>query len=140
MLAEDLPQNPEEWKYSPEEIFLSERRLKQTILTHTNQNTVILQPPVSVQSTPSMVLTLPLFLAEVHSHTGGRELTTKYKTTVWIVVLVHTFNASTQETESGVTQWLPVQPSLHDRMSSGPDRGTQWVQATDKTNTGTKPN
>jgi hypothetical protein len=55
---------------------------KQTILTHTNQTAVILQHPVSVQSLPSMVLKLPIFLGYDHGLTGGCELATKYKRTV----------------------------------------------------------
>jgi hypothetical protein len=89
---------------TPKTLRRSKGGWKQTILTHTNQTAVILQHPVSVQSLPSMVLTLPLLLEEVHSHTSGCELTTKYKTAVKIFVLVHTFNPSTQETELGGTQ------------------------------------
>lgn len=109
---------------------------KQTILTHTNRSVVTVQHPVSVQSLPSMVLTLPLLLEEVHSHTSGCELTTKYKTAVKIFVLVHTFNPSTQETELGGTQWLPLQPGLQGEFS--PDAATEWAQGSNTANKRTK--
>lgn len=70
---------------------------KQTLLTHTNHSAVIVWHPVSVQGLPRRVLTLPVLLGEVLSHTSGCELTTKYKTAVKVFVLVHTFNPTTQE-------------------------------------------